>query len=227
MLYKVAYATGFRCSELHSVTTDLLSLDRQPSTITVEAAHSKRRERDEQLIPSWLADDLRAWLNSRSTARIGTRGAVFLWPGSWASRAAEMIRLDLTAAGIEHSDDVGRVFDFHAQRMIYTTGHSDRGLHLKTTQSLARHSDINLTMNTYTAIRRVDQVEAVEAIPNPTAIIAQQRQRATGTDASRPAVAPPVARVESEQSDNKRSQKQSRRLLAKIRLTPVARTRKT
>jgi hypothetical protein len=35
----------------------------------------------------------------------------------------------------------------------------------KAAQSLARHSDINLTMNTYTMLRVLDQAAAVEALP--------------------------------------------------------------
>jgi hypothetical protein len=35
----------------------------------------------------------------------------------------------------------------------------------KAAQTLARHSDINLTMNTYTMLRVLDQAAAVEALP--------------------------------------------------------------
>ncbi len=37
-----------------------------------------------------------------------------LWPGTWTEAGAEMIRLDLQAAGIPYQDDDGRYFDFHA-----------------------------------------------------------------------------------------------------------------
>jgi hypothetical protein len=54
----------------------------------------------------------------------------------------------------------------------------------KTAQVLARHSDINLTMNTYTMLGVCDQAAAVEALPPiPTnSPVEAQVARATGTD---------------------------------------------
>jgi hypothetical protein len=52
-------------------------------------------------------------------------------------------------------------------------------------QTLARHSDINLTMNVYTMLTVSDQADAVEALP-PLPMSATESQpqalRATGTD---------------------------------------------
>jgi hypothetical protein len=75
-------------------------------------------------------------------------------------------------------------------------------------------------MNTYIHLAAHDLVEAVEAIPNPAMIIAQQ-QRATGTDGgvvpNHRAVAPPVARTESEKSAGKNAQRQSHKEFSRNR----------
>jgi hypothetical protein len=66
----------------------------------------------------------------------------------------------------------------------------------KTAQILARHSDINLTMNTYTMLGVMDQAAAVEALPPiPTSTDNNEPSiiRATGTDGSQfevPSVVP-------------------------------------
>ena len=50
MLYTLAAWTGFRKSELGSLTVRSLSLDTQPPTATVAAAFSKRRRDDKQVL---------------------------------------------------------------------------------------------------------------------------------------------------------------------------------
>jgi hypothetical protein len=55
--------------------------------------------------------------------------------------------------------------DFHALRNTFITNLSLSGVQPKAAQTLARQSDINLTMNTYTMLRVLDQAAAVEALP--------------------------------------------------------------
>jgi hypothetical protein len=50
-------------------------------------------------------------------------------------------------------------------RKTFITNLTRRGAAPKTAQILARYSDINLTMNTYTMLGVLDQVAAVEALP--------------------------------------------------------------
>jgi hypothetical protein len=88
-----------------------------------------------------------------------------LWPGSWWNRAAEMLRLDLAEAGIAPEDDQGRIVDFHGQRMTFITALARVGVPPAIAQKLARHSDINLTMGTYTRLQMADLAEAVGKLP--------------------------------------------------------------
>ena len=68
--------------------------------------------------------------------------------------------------------------------MTFITNLPRAGVSPKTAQTLARHSDINLTMNTYTMLSVHDQASAVEMLPPiPTGDQPETRQiRATGTD---------------------------------------------
>ena len=105
--------------------------------------------------------------------------------GTWPKHAAEMLRIDLDAAGIAYRDEEGRVADFHALRHSYITLLSRSGVSPKVAQELARHSDIRLTMQTYTHAGLYDLAAAVESLP-PIMPTDREGQRlvlaATGTD---------------------------------------------
>jgi integrase len=191
MLYRVASGTGFRADELASLTPASFDLQADPPTITVAAAYSKRKREDIQPVASHLAELVRPWLASRiesgrddsadvlplrrNTGDSGSSGAV--WPGTWHERAADMIREDLNVAGIRFETDQGRL-DFHSLRHSYISGLAAAGIHPKTEQELARHSDINLTMGVYTHVRLNDLSAALDSLPAP---VRPEAQQATGT----------------------------------------------
>ncbi len=95
-----------------------------------------------------------------------------------------MLRRDLEAAGIPYRDDEGRVLDFHSLRHTFGTNLARAGVAPKVAQELMRHSDINLTMGTYTHVGLYDLNAAVESLPalphTPTPLAA------TGTTDARP-----------------------------------------
>ena len=181
MLYLVAVGTGLRASEIASLTTGSLSLTTDPPAITVNAAYSKRRRRDEQPLPSWLVERLKPWLADRSTPLAISPAPQLLWPGSWNRHAAKMLRKDLQTAEIEFSDANGRVFDFHALRHQYISSLADAGVHPRTAQELARHSSIELTMKRYTHLAMRNVIGAVDSIPEPRTK-SNSKAKATGTD---------------------------------------------
>ncbi len=102
----------------------------------------------------------------RAAARL-RRGpaAAPLWPGSWRDDAAEMLRLDLAAAGIDYIDAEGLVYDFHALRHQFITDLAAAGVHPKDAQVLARHSTITLTMDHYTHVRPANLQAALDKLP--------------------------------------------------------------
>src|SRR5262249_29771638 len=113
-----------------------------------------------------------------------------VWPGNWAKdhRGADMMRVDLEAAGIPYEvegPDGPLYADFHALRHTYLTLGGRAGIDLRTLQELAGHSTPNLTAR-YSHRRLHDLAGAVEKLPRflpdgrPDA--EPQALRATGTE---------------------------------------------
>jgi hypothetical protein len=72
---------------------------------------------------------------------------------------------DLVAAGIPKRDERGRTVDVHALRTTFGTLLSKTGAAPRTAQEAMRHSDIRLTMGTYTDPKLLDVAGAIEALP--------------------------------------------------------------
>jgi integrase len=57
--------------------------------------------------------------------------------------------------------------DFHSTRHLFITSLERARVTPKMAQTLARHSDIRLTLGTYTHIELHAQTEAIESLPGP------------------------------------------------------------
>ncbi len=180
-LYATACGTGFRASALASLTPESFDLAADPPAVTLSARHAKNRRTKVQPIPPDVADLLRDYLRDKP-------GGAPLWGGTWAPdrKGAEMLRLDLEAAGVPYAvegPDGPRFADFHALRHTYLTLGGRAGIDLRTLQELAGHSTPTLTAR-YSHRRLYDLAGAVEKLPRfladegPPAAAA----RATGTD---------------------------------------------
>ncbi len=174
-LYLVATMTGLRASELASLTTSSLDLTANPATLTVKAAYAKNRKTDVQPLRDDLAFLLRAWLDQRQRRIADDSGESCtlseevadpkLWPGGWVSKAATMLRRDLAEAGVDYQDAGGRFLDFHALRHTFGTNLAKAGVPPKMAQELMRHSDVKLTLGTYSHVGLYDLAGAVESLP--------------------------------------------------------------
>jgi integrase len=69
----------------------------------------------------------------------------------------------------------GRYADFHSLRHLFITWLSQAGISPKMAQTLARHSDIRLTLNVYTHVELADQTAAMQALPGPPVAMATGR----------------------------------------------------
>jgi integrase len=156
--YCVALATGFRASELRSLTPRDFRLSESPPTITCAAAYTKNRHSAEQPIPESLAALLTPWVASLPADR-----NVFPLP----ERTADMIRADLAAAGVPYETDSG-VVDFHAIRNSYVSELVRSGASVKACQMLARHSTPALTIGLYAKVDRHDLAGVVNSLPDLT-----------------------------------------------------------
>jgi integrase len=90
-LYLTAAATGFRASELASMTPESFVLDGETPTATVQASCTKNRRLAVQPLPLDAAVALRGYLASKPAGQP-------VWPGKWRRKAVFMIRADLTRA---------------------------------------------------------------------------------------------------------------------------------
>ena len=199
MAYRTAIGTGFRASELRSLTTASFELDRDPPTVTVSAAYSKRRRKDVQPIRRDLADLLRPWLAERprderpfarlpkSTGRMLCKdlaAARKRWIAEGKTEAEQKRREE--SEFLRYEDSAGRFADFHAMRHTYISGIVAGGASVKTAQELARHSDPRLTIGRYSHARLHDLQRALDALPATTTPREAYSQpfamAATGTD---------------------------------------------
>jgi integrase len=159
MLYMLAQRSGLRRGELASLVPRSFKLNADPPTVRVEAASSKHRKEDVLPLPVEVAKEFAVYLKGKHRSRA-------VWPGNWWRKSAEMFRVDLAAAGIAIIDADGRVLDFHGQRATFITGLARAGVSPTKAQKLARHSDVNLTMRTYTHLDVEDLASAVESLPS-------------------------------------------------------------
>jgi site-specific recombinase XerC len=201
-LYLTACATGFRVSELASMTPKSFDLDGNAPTATVQAACTKNRKLAVQPLPLDVAHALREYLD-------GKPAGAPLWPDNptapaetWRLHAAELMRCDLAearaawlesfqdarqrdeaerSAFLAYCDAAGRYADFHALRHSFITMVGKAGVSPREHQDLARHSTYALTSR-YSHSRFYDLAAAVQGLPIPTAGRAPQALPATGTD---------------------------------------------
>ncbi len=156
-----------------NLATASLDLKSDPPTLTVAATYSKHRRED--VLP--LRTDAAALL--RELRRLKLPHAPVFPPIT--RHTARMLREDLKTAGIPYVNDQGRYADFHALRHTFITNLAGSGVHPKTAQALARHSDINLTMSRYTHSVLEAQSEAVNLLPDLNGEMGA-RTAATGTE---------------------------------------------
>jgi integrase len=182
LVYRLAVESGLRANELRSLTRGSFDLDTEEPAVTVEAAYSKRRRADQ--LP--LRPETAALLGQHLANKLPTAKA-FNFPRK--EDTAEMLRADLAAARakwiseatepaeraerdrssmLAYRDHAGLVADFHSLRHTFISNLARAGVHPKLAQSLARHSDINLTMSRYTHTTRGEQHEALAALPDLT-----------------------------------------------------------
>src|SRR5439155_13007923 len=132
-------------------------------------------------LPAEVARALRGYLQNKPAAQR-------VWPGTWAEDAAEMLRIDLDAAGIPYEvpgPDGPLYADFHALRHSYIALLDRAGLTLKQAMQLARHSDPKLTMAVYGRAALHDLGAAVDRLPGLVTKGAEKLRtalRATGTE---------------------------------------------
>jgi integrase len=191
MLYVLAAWTGFRKGELGSLTLRSLRLDDDPPMATVAACYSKHRREDTQVLHPELVRQLREWVATKRNLKpeqplFPISGSV---PGGVERKTHKMMERDIMAARDAWLDEAkeepaelkqrlksdflcycnhdGLFADFHSMRHLFITSLERAGVSPKMAQTLARHSDIRLTLGVYTHVELPDCSAAIESLPPP------------------------------------------------------------
>ncbi len=231
MLYILAAWTGYRRKELGSLTDASFDLQSVPPTVTMEARNSKRRKKDRVPLHPAVVTLFQAW---RLTKQIEPGGKVFelFTPSGYPRKTAKMMQRDLAVARsawideaetdkernerkesdfLGYQDADGAFADFHSNRHTFVTNLAMSTDNPKIAQTLARHSDVNLTMNVYSHVAAKDQAEAVGRLAAPPSMGGSDKNLApilaltddsTGQNVSPDGTAVPAESIDGESENN-------------------------
>jgi integrase len=180
-----------------------LRLDGSPPTVTVAACYSKRKRQDTQVLYPEVASRLREWLKTKKRLAsdtvlfpVSAKGTGRCRPshgeddaGGFEGSTKEVDRGGQDAGGeggagtvrlLKYQNSRGLFADFHSNRHTFITNLERVGVSPRRAQSLARHSDIRLTMGVYTHIGLHDQLAAIELLPAPPEIKKTRNGSANG-----------------------------------------------
>lgn len=196
VLYKTKVLTGLRKNELASLTVGQVNLDDGIPYLALSASDAKNGENADIVLRADLAKDLGEWLTAKLEqlqakaiadgspipARLPSETPLFNVP----TGLLRIFDRDLKAAGISKRDERGRTLDVHALRTTFATMLSRAGVGPRTAQAALRHSDIRLTMQTYTDPKLLDIAGALKSLPampiGDERSAMSQSAKATGTD---------------------------------------------
>jgi hypothetical protein len=155
LIYKTALLTGLRARELRTLCVGDLSFGDVPF-LTLRHSNEKSRKGSTVPLKSDLARELSKWVQGKEATDL-----VFKVP----TGLLRILNRDLVAAGIDKIDELGRRVHVHALRHSTGTHLSAAGVARRTAQAVMRHSDLKLTMETYTDEQLLDKAGAVEMLP--------------------------------------------------------------
>jgi integrase len=159
LIYAFAAGTGLRRGEMQGL--QWMDLDLEGGHVRIPAPVAKSKK--DQSIP--LRRELAEWLRRFRWESISRKPSDRVFPPALFPQG-RTVRKDFEAAGIQGTDEEGRVVDFHALRQTFITALAARGVHPRVAQALARHSSIELTLKVYTDLRLLDLRGAVEGLPS-------------------------------------------------------------
>jgi len=188
MLYLIACFTGLRKGELGSLTKESFNFDNEKcATVTVEACYSKHRRQDILPLHPSIVQKLKDWLAMKNPQANELLFPITQRCGGVERKSAKMIRFDLNAAKtfwvaesatpdeekqrlesdfLQYQNKKGLFADFHCLRHTFITNLGRAKVTLKTAQTLARHSTVELTANIYTHIDQQELIDAINSLPD-------------------------------------------------------------
>jgi integrase len=163
---KLAYAlmlyTGLRVNETRQLVWADVNLKQR--FVRVRPTTTKNAKPATLPLHSYLVELLGQWKEKHPQAESTDR--IVSIPAS-TSAFLKVFNKDLAFAGIDKTDDMGRVVHLHALRHSFASLLARQGVHPHVLRSLARHSRVETTMQHYTHILRGDDVSAIESLGQP------------------------------------------------------------
>ena len=159
LLYLLVLHTGLRRGEINALHGNDFHLDAANPFYLVPTAKSKsRKEQPRPLHPELVAELQKL----KASGKLKPEHLVF------PDRVPPMkeIRKDFKKAEIPLKDERGWVVDFHALRTTYITRLQRAGVSPREAMELARHSDMRLTMKTYTDVAQLPLAATVRGLPS-------------------------------------------------------------
>ena len=156
--YLTALFTGLHRNELKALEWSDVFLDASQPYLSARPSTTKNRRQANIRLHKQVVAELRAIKPAGSLDGRKVFTGLHL-PGMWA------FKTDLQRAGIAYVDPQGRKADFHALRYTFATNLSKAGVLPRDAMELLRHSDMRLTMKTYTDAGLLLAGEAVTSLP--------------------------------------------------------------
>ncbi|MFY7875575.1 MAG: tyrosine-type recombinase/integrase, partial [Pirellula sp.] len=168
LMYTIFTYSGMRLNELRSIRLCDIEDKEHQLLIVLRSKHAKNRKSFTFTLPSFICDEIREWIKMRRLEATPSNGktkgvALFTVP----KQLVRILDRDLIAAGIAKKDERGRTVNVHAFRHTYCTWLQASGISPRRVQGLMRHSNPELTANTYTHSDQLDLGGSVEKLPNP------------------------------------------------------------
>lgn len=154
LIYKSLVLTGLRANELRTLLVRDLSFGDLPF-LKLSKSNEKNRKGSTIPLREDLATELKRWVEGKERS-----DRVFNVPRG----ILRIMNRDLKLANIPKVDEDGYVVHIHALRHSFGTHLSAAGVAPRVAQAAMRHSDIKLTMNTYTDARLLDTASAVNSL---------------------------------------------------------------
>ena len=158
LAYMLPLYAGLRRNEAKTLHWSDLVLGESGGLLRLHAAVNKNRK--EQSLP--LHHELAKVLQQQKPANCKADDLVL-------ANGVPMMkefRQDLAKAGIPFLDERGRRIDYHALRTTFITRLSTMKVHPRLAMELARHSDMRLTMKTYTDAGQLPLREVMDTLPS-------------------------------------------------------------
>ncbi len=157
LAYMLPLYAGLRRNEVKTLRWSNLVLGESGGLLRIHAAVNKNRK--EQALP--LHRELAKVLQQQKPTDSKTDDLVVV---NGVPKMKEF-RQDLAKAGIPFLDERGHRMDYHALRTTFITRLSTMKVHPRLAMELARHSDMRLTMKTYTDAGQLPLREVMDTLP--------------------------------------------------------------